>query len=103
MRTNAVNQHLSPYPWRQSRWRAALWGGLALVLVLPLVAMQFTREVMWGPEDFLFAAILLTGLGLGMESIFRLRLSPWARAAGATLILFAFMLIWAEAAVGLFH
>ena len=99
----AVNQHLSPYPaWRQSRWRFALWGSLAVLLVAPLVAMQFTTEVAWGSEDFLFAAILLVALGTAMEILFRLRLSPWTRAAGAALALGAFLLIWAEAAVGIF-
>ena len=33
-------------------WRLALWGGIALLLVLPALAMQFTREVNWGPGDF---------------------------------------------------
>lgn len=102
-RTNAVNTHLSSHTdWRQSRWRAALWGSLALILVIPLIAMQFTTEVAWGSEDFLFAAILLGALGLAMEILFRLRLSPWVRAAGAALALFAFLLIWADAALGVF-
>ena len=33
----------------------------ALLLLLPLVAMQFTDEVDWGVFDFVFAGVLLAG------------------------------------------
>jgi hypothetical protein len=36
----------------------------ALVLLVPLVAMQFTDEADWGVFDFVFAAVLLGGTGL---------------------------------------
>jgi hypothetical protein len=36
----------------------------ALILLLPLVAMQFTDEVDWGLADFAFAGALLGGTGL---------------------------------------
>jgi hypothetical protein len=32
---------------RGSRWRLAIWGTAALILLLPLLAMQFTDEVAW--------------------------------------------------------
>ncbi|MBK7270939.1 MAG: hypothetical protein IPI07_16005 [Flavobacteriales bacterium] len=41
------------------RWwnilRIVGWSLAALMLLFPVVAMQFTDEVNWGPEDFLFA------------------------------------------------
>jgi hypothetical protein len=33
--------------------------GTAAILLVPLVAMRFTREVNWGPLDFVAAAVLL--------------------------------------------
>jgi hypothetical protein len=39
----------------------------AFVLLLPLVAMQFTDEVDWGLADFVFAGVLLGGTGLLLE------------------------------------
>jgi hypothetical protein len=37
------------------------------ILLLPLVAMQFTDEVDWGVADFVFAGVLLGGSGLLLE------------------------------------
>jgi hypothetical protein len=36
----------------------------ALILLVPLVAMQFTDEVDWGVADFVLAGLLLGGAGL---------------------------------------
>jgi hypothetical protein len=83
-------------------WRVGLWGGIAALLVLPLIAMQFTREVAWGPEDFAFAAILLVGAGALFE------LAAWkvrdltGRLVLAAVLLGAVLLVWADGAVGIF-
>ncbi len=37
---------------RGNPWRAAVWCAAAFLLLLPLVAMQFTREVNWTLSDF---------------------------------------------------
>ena len=37
------------------------------VLLVPLVAMQFTAEVDWSPFDFAFAAALVGGTGLLLD------------------------------------
>lgn len=83
-------------------WRVGLWGVIAALLVLPLVAMQFTGDVDWGPEDFAFAGILLIGAGAVFElAAWKVRDTTGRLVLGAV-ILGAVALIWADAAVGLF-
>jgi hypothetical protein len=82
--------------------RAAAWGAVGLILLTPLVAMQFTQAVAWGPEDFLFAAVLLIGAGLLIELILWKARTPRARLVLAGMVIVAVLAIWAEAAVGIF-
>jgi hypothetical protein len=84
--------------WSWVRWVA--WGAAACLLLLPLVAMQFTSEVNWTVSDFVFAALLIGGVGLAFE--LAVRISPnWSYRGGAALGLAAgFFLIWANGAVG---
>ncbi|MBD7941114.1 hypothetical protein [Brevundimonas guildfordensis] len=82
--------------------RMAGWGAVGMVLLTPLVAMQFTQEVGWGLEDFLFAGVLLVGAGLLLELVLWTVRAPWARLVLAGLIGLAVLTIWAEAAVGIF-
>lgn len=83
-------------------WRAALWPVLAALLVVPLVAMQFTDEVRWDLADFVAAALLLGALGVAIEAICRIPASTTARLAASALAVVAFLLVWAELAVGIF-
>ena len=83
-------------------WRLIGWTGLLTLLLVPAVAMQFTAEVNWGPGDFLVMGILLAAVGGGIEAAVRLTDSPRARLLACVAILAAFMLVWAELAVGLF-
>lgn len=49
---------------RPNPWRRVVWGPAAFLLLLPLVAMQFTEEVNWGAVDFIaFGAMLLAACG----------------------------------------
>lgn len=76
--------------------------GTALVLSVPLVAMQFTREVNWSPADFAIIAVLLASTGLMYVAVARNVTSPKQRAmVGAGLFLFV-LLCWVELAVGVF-
>ena len=82
-------------------WRIAGWGAAATLLAMPFVAMQFTDEVKWDGEDFLFAGILFATVGLLIELTVR-RSQSWAVRAGAIAAVFAgFLIIWANGAVGM--
>ena len=42
-----------------------------LLLLVPLIAMQYTTEVNWTVGDFLVAGVLLLGIGLAIELLLR--------------------------------
>lgn len=73
----------------------------AFILLIPLVAMQFTDEVVWGPVDFVFAGVLLFGTGLTYELAARKTSNFTYRAAVILALAAAFILVWANAAVGI--
>jgi hypothetical protein len=85
-----------PNPWRIAGWSIA-----ALLLLLPLVAMHFTREVNWTPFDFAFAAALIGGVGLAFEVTARATRNNAYRGAVAIALAAAFLLIWINGAVGI--
>lgn len=82
--------------------RLALWGGIALLLCFPALAMLFTREVNWGPGDFVAAGGLLGLAGLGLELTARIATTPLRRALAAGTVVALLLLVWAELAVGIF-
>jgi hypothetical protein len=75
---------------------------VALLLLIPLLAMQFTNEVKWGPADFVVMGVLLLGTGLMCELVMRKVNKTGYRIAIIAAILVALFLIWAELAVGIF-
>lgn len=86
-------------------FRKSIFGWIAfatgLILLVPLVAMQFTGEVNWGMEDFIVMGALL----FGIASLFVLsarRVPPRFRVAIGCLFALAFLYLWAELAVGIF-
>jgi hypothetical protein len=81
--------------------RIKRWIGAALLLMVPLVAMQFTEEVQWSPSDFLFAGILLFGSLAAFEAVARSSTSSLYRTGAGLAVFGAFLLTWANAAVGL--
>lgn len=82
--------------------RLALWGAIAALLLLPALAMQFTREVAWGPGDFIVAAGLLGLTGIGIEYAARMPGSGLKRLAVAGAVVALLLVVWAELAVGIF-
>jgi hypothetical protein len=74
----------------------------AALLMVPLVAMQFTNEVTWTILDFAAAGFLLIGTGLMLE-LARKRLGNLTqRRIAYVAILFALLFVWAQLAVGIF-
>lgn len=73
-----------------------------LVLLIPLIGMQFSSEVNWLFFDFLVMGVILLGLGLIIELVWRKVPKKNNRLVLIALILIAFILIWAELAVGIF-
>jgi hypothetical protein len=76
--------------------------GTVLILLVPLVAMQFTDEVNWSPSDFIVMAVLLLGTGLALEFVSRKIKTTTNRVAFSIVLVAVFLLVWAELAVGIF-
>jgi hypothetical protein len=86
---------------RGSRWTWLLWGGAALLLLLPFIAMRFTGEVNWTASDFVVMGIMLAVVCGGIELSVRLS-GSWAYRLGvAAAIGAAFLISWANLAVGI--
>jgi hypothetical protein len=77
-------------------------GVTALVLMLPLLAMQFTHEVVWTLSDFIIAGILLMAAGTAYVVGTRLVKTKGQRLLVGALVGFTLVLVWAELAVGIF-
>lgn len=75
---------------------------VACLLLIPLIAMQFTEEVDWDLRDFIIAGILLAGTGLMCEFVMRKVKKTDYRIGIIVLLLVGLFLIWAELAVGIF-
>lgn len=75
---------------------------VAFLLLIPLVAMQFTNEVNWSPFDFLIMAVLLLSTGLGIDYIFRKAKTKKIRVALSLSLITLLLLVWGELAVGIF-
>ena len=53
-------------------WRAIGWGGAAVLLALPFIAMQFTRDVTWTLSDFAAFGVMLLMVGIPLELAVRM-------------------------------
>jgi hypothetical protein len=73
----------------------------AFILMIPLIAMQFTEEVNWELGDFLIIGALLLSTGLIYEFVVRKMTDTTHRIIAATALAVILFLIWAELAVGL--
>jgi hypothetical protein len=74
----------------------------AFLLLIPLIAMQFTAEVDWTLSDFIVAGVMLLGTGLMCELVMRNIHDIKLRIAICAALLVVLVLIWAELAVGIF-
>ena len=83
-----------------NRLRLVGWSLAVLILLLPAVAMLFTDEVNWSTGDFIFAAIILGGIGLLFELAMRQSRDDAYRTGALLALASTFLLIWSNAAVG---
>lgn len=82
--------------------RLMIWLGIvALLLSIPLIAMQFTPEVNWDFTDFAIMGTILFGLGFAYELIASRSENTVYRTAFGVGLLGAFLLFWVNAAVGI--
>lgn len=73
----------------------------ALILLVPLLAMQFNDEVAWALADFILAGVLLFGAGLAYERVAKKAGPPAYRAAVGIALGAALVMVWLNLAVGL--
>ncbi len=87
---------------RGNMWRLVGWGLAVAVILTPLVAMQLNAPgVNWTIGDFIFAGVLIGGVGGLFELAVRSSAS-WAYRGGVALALAAaFLTIWINGAVGI--
>lgn len=73
----------------------------ATILLIPLIAMQFTSEVQWTLSDFIIMGLLLFGAGTAYEFLAR-QTGKLAYRGGAALAVGACLLLtWMNMAVGI--
>lgn len=72
-----------------------------VLLLIPLIAMQFTDEVVWTLSDFIFAGTLIFGTGLTYKLITRKSGNVAYRIAVGFALATGFFLIWTNLAVGI--
>jgi hypothetical protein len=87
--------------WRKKHLRLGAWGAAALMLLTPLVAMQFTEQVVWSVTDFAIFGAMLAGAGITLELAARMTRNSAYRAAVGLAVAAAFFLVWVNGAVGI--
>jgi len=75
---------------------------ITLLLLVPLLVMQFTDQVNWSLSDFIVAGFLLLTTGLACEFVLRKVKKMNYQIAICLVILTLFILVWIELAVGIF-
>lgn len=75
---------------------------VVILLLIPLISMQFTNEVNWDLFDFILATVLLFTVGFMCEFVIRKVKKSKFRIILIILLLTIFFLIWVELAVGIF-
>ncbi|HET9505201.1 MAG TPA: hypothetical protein VFO93_16780 [Hymenobacter sp.] len=70
------------------------------LLLIPLVAMQFTKEVNWTLSDFIVMGVLLFGAGLTYVLVARLGSNGSYRLGAGVAVAAGLLLVWGNLAVG---
>lgn len=83
------------------RYRLAVWGGAAALMLLPLFAMRVMDGMIWDPGDFVFLGILLIGVGAAFELAARVSQRRAYLVAVGIALAASFLSIWINLAVGI--
>jgi hypothetical protein len=73
------------------------------ILLIPLIAMQFTDEVNWTLVDFIIGGIVLFGFGFLIDLVLSKLKTSRHKVLIITILILILILIWMELAVGLFN
>lgn len=82
------------------RWRLTFWGGAAVLILMPLIAMQFGDDVTWSIGDFALLAALILVPGAAYELVIRQTSSFWYRAGAVPALATTALLVFVNGAVG---
>ena len=77
-------------------------GIVVTILLIPLIAMQFTDEVNWQLTDFVIFGGLLLGVGILIDMTLQKLKTSKFKTPIIIAIVILFLLIWAELGVGIF-
>ena len=80
----------------------ALFASASLLLLIPLIAMQFTPEVNWTTLDFMVAGVLLYGTAIGCDLALRMIKNKNTARLVCGVIFLLLVALWIELAVGIF-
>jgi hypothetical protein len=72
-----------------------------IILMIPLIMMQFSTEVDWSVSDFVLAGLLLFTAGFALWMAFLSKSSSLQKLAAGSWIGIIFLMTWANLAVGL--
>ena len=87
---------------RGNRWRMAIWGTAAALLLLPWVAMQLSAPgVLWTGSDFVVMGVILAAACGTYELGAWLSGNGAYRAAFGVAVVAGFLLVWINLAVGI--
>ena len=76
---------------------------IVVILMIPLVAKQFSENVHWTPDDFKIASILLVSVAFIIEFVFMRIKNKSHRNILFIILLGLLLLIWIELSVGLLN
>ncbi len=85
----------------QNKRLILILAAVPILLLLPLIAMQFSNEVDWRIQDFAIMGVLLLCSGLLCDLILRKIKRRKGKIILCAIVLIVFLLLWAELAVGI--
>ncbi|HEX8470763.1 MAG TPA: hypothetical protein VF633_06600 [Brevundimonas sp.] len=83
------------------RLNIAVWCGAVCLWLLPLVAMQFTREVAWTTFDFIVWGLMLVVAAGAFELATRMSGNIAYRLGAGLALAASFFMVWVNLAVGI--